>query len=125
MASAIDRIWKLHGDGRSVAARARSCVPTSGCAFPDMLGLGAQHVLAMFGATALVPVLTGFPGDDDGFLLRHRDDHLQPDHAQPRAVRHRLELRVHRAGLAAKAHGGMPAALGGILCAASPCSSSA
>ena len=24
-------------------------------------GLGAQHVLAMFGATALVPVLTGFP----------------------------------------------------------------
>ena len=28
---------------------------------PYMLGLGSQHVLAMFGATALVPVLTGFP----------------------------------------------------------------
>ena len=28
---------------------------------PNMLGLGAQHVLAMFGASALVPVLTGFP----------------------------------------------------------------
>ena len=26
-----------------------------------MLGLGGQHILAMFGATALVPVLTGFP----------------------------------------------------------------
>src|SRR5215470_9366697 len=25
------------------------------------LGLGAQHVVAMFGATFLVPVLTGFP----------------------------------------------------------------
>jgi len=28
---------------------------------PYMLGLGGQHILAMFGATALVPVLTGFP----------------------------------------------------------------
>ena len=26
-----------------------------------MVGLGLQHVLAMFGSTALVPVLTGFP----------------------------------------------------------------
>ena len=25
------------------------------------VGLGAQHVVAMFGATFLVPVLTGFP----------------------------------------------------------------
>ena len=25
------------------------------------LGIGAQHVVAMFGATFLVPVLTGFP----------------------------------------------------------------
>ena len=25
------------------------------------IGLGAQHVVAMFGATFLVPVLTGFP----------------------------------------------------------------
>jgi xanthine/uracil permease len=25
------------------------------------MGLGAQHVVAMFGATFLVPVLTGFP----------------------------------------------------------------
>ena len=29
--------------------------------WPAMFGLGAQHILAMFGSTALVPVLTGFP----------------------------------------------------------------
>ena len=28
---------------------------------PRTLGIGAQHVVAMFGATFLVPVLTGFP----------------------------------------------------------------
>ncbi|MET0933070.1 MAG: solute carrier family 23 protein, partial [Mycetocola sp.] len=29
--------------------------------WPRMIGLGAQHVVAMFGATFLVPILTGFP----------------------------------------------------------------
>ncbi|MFG1622500.1 uracil-xanthine permease family protein [Kribbella sp. NPDC049227] len=28
---------------------------------PQMLAIGAQHTLAMFGGTALVPILTGFP----------------------------------------------------------------
>jgi uracil-xanthine permease len=36
-------------------------MPDERLATPAMLGLGAQHVLAMFGSTALVPVLTGFP----------------------------------------------------------------
>src|SRR5690349_8691533 len=35
--------------------------PGERVSWPRTLGLGAQHVVAMFGATFLVPVLTGFP----------------------------------------------------------------
>jgi uracil-xanthine permease len=52
--------WKLHGDGRTVAP-GEVVRPDERLNMPYMLGLGGQHILAMFGATALVPVLTGFP----------------------------------------------------------------
>jgi xanthine/uracil permease len=39
----------------------RVVAPDERLAWPAMFGLGAQHVLAMFGSTAVVPVLTGFP----------------------------------------------------------------
>ncbi|KUI23724.1 uracil-xanthine permease family protein [Mycobacterium sp. GA-2829] len=35
--------------------------PHERLSWPRTIGLGAQHVVAMFGATFLVPVLTGFP----------------------------------------------------------------
>ena len=35
--------------------------PHERLSWPKTIGLGAQHVVAMFGATFLVPVLTGFP----------------------------------------------------------------
>src|ERR671914_1526134 len=60
MGGVVDRLWKVHGDGRSVQPGA-VVRPDERLHMPNMLGLGAQHVLAMFGATALVPVLTGFP----------------------------------------------------------------
>jgi uracil-xanthine permease len=60
MGSGIDRMWKLHGDGRTVQP-GEVVRPDERLAMPYMLGLGGQHILAMFGATALVPVLTGFP----------------------------------------------------------------
>src|ERR671918_2313467 len=60
MGGVVDRLWKVHGDGRSVQPGA-VVRPDERLHLPNMLGLGAQHVLAMFGATALVPVLTGFP----------------------------------------------------------------
>ena len=41
--------------------RTSSSHPTNGWAGPRTIGIGAQHVVAMFGATFLVPVLTGFP----------------------------------------------------------------
>jgi xanthine/uracil permease len=60
MARGLNQVWKLHGDGRTVSP-GEVVRPDERLRVPNMLGLGAQHVLAMFGATALVPVLTGFP----------------------------------------------------------------
>jgi NCS2 family nucleobase:cation symporter-2 len=52
--------WKLHGDGKRVGAH-EIVLPAERLTWPRTIGLGAQHVVAMFGATFLVPVLTGFP----------------------------------------------------------------
>jgi xanthine/uracil permease len=52
--------WKVHGDGRKVGPT-EVVAPDERLAWPQTLGLGAQHVLAMFGATFLVPLLVGFP----------------------------------------------------------------
>ena len=97
MGSAIERIWKLHGDGRSVSAgrggapgRAAAHLPHARPRRAARAGDVRRH-RARAGADRL-------PGHDDRLLLGHRDDPVQPDHAQPRAVLHGLELRVHRAG---------------------------
>jgi uracil-xanthine permease len=50
--------WKYvesRNDGQFVVA------PDERLSWPRTVGIGAQHVVAMFGATFLVPVLTGFP----------------------------------------------------------------
>ncbi len=52
--------WTLHGNGRTVAANAL-VGPSERLTWPRTIGFGAQHVVAMFGATFLVPVITGFP----------------------------------------------------------------
>jgi uracil-xanthine permease len=52
--------WRLHGDGRTVGDD-EIVRPDERLAWPATIGLGMQHVVAMFGATFLVPVLTGFP----------------------------------------------------------------
>src|ERR671926_143972 len=116
MGSGVARIWKLHGDGRSV--RPGEVVrPDERLATPNMLGLGAQHVLAMFGATALVPVLTGFPVTTTIFfsgigtlLFCLITQNKVPSYTGS-------SFAFIAPVLAAKAHGGVPAALGGILCA--------
>jgi uracil-xanthine permease len=109
-------IWKLHGDGRSV--RPGEVVrPDERLRTPNMLGLGAQHVLAMFGATALVPVLTGFPVTTTIFfsgigtlLFCLITQNKVPSYTGS-------SFAFIAPVLAAKAHGGIPAALGGILVA--------
>lgn len=52
--------WTLHGDGKSVGAR-EVVGPAERLTWPRTIGIGAQHVVAMFGATFLVPLLTDFP----------------------------------------------------------------
>ena len=52
--------WRLHGNGRTIAPDA-IVLPEERLAWPLTIGIGAQHVIAMFGATFLVPLLTGFP----------------------------------------------------------------
>ena len=52
--------WKLHGDGKSVSTG--DVVSTDErLTWPRTIGVGLQHIAAMFGATFLVPIITGFP----------------------------------------------------------------
>lgn len=51
--------WKLHGDGKSVSQTA-IVMPEERMSWTRTIGFGAQHVVAMFGATFLVPLITGF-----------------------------------------------------------------
>ena len=52
--------WKLHGDGASINP-GNIVLPGERLSWPRTIGIGAQHVVAMFGATFLVPLLTKFP----------------------------------------------------------------
>ncbi|OKL46610.1 nitrate reductase [Boudabousia liubingyangii] len=51
--------WNLHGDGRKIGP-GEVVLPSERLAWPLTIGIGLQHVIAMFGATFLVPLLTGF-----------------------------------------------------------------
>lgn len=53
-------IWTLHGNGRTVEP-GKVVRPEERLNWGATVAIGAQHVVAMFGATFLVPVLTGFP----------------------------------------------------------------
>ena len=52
--------WHLHGDGRRITP-GEVVAPDERLAWPQTIGVGIQHVMAMFGATVLVPTITGFP----------------------------------------------------------------
>ena len=52
--------WRLHGDGKSISP-GTVVAPDERLAWPQTVSVGVQHVMAMFGATVLVPTLTGFP----------------------------------------------------------------
>ena len=109
-------IWTLHGDGRHLAP-GDVVRPDERLGWPLTAGVGVQHVLAMFGATFLVPRITGFPPGTtllfSGigtllFLLLTRNrlpSYLGSSFAFISPV------------MAAQADGGVPAALGGIVAA--------
>ncbi|MBM6402856.1 nitrate reductase [Phycicoccus sp. CSK15P-2] len=50
--------WKLKGDGRSLAP-GEVVAPDERLDWPRTIGLGAQHVVAMFGATFVFPLIMG------------------------------------------------------------------
>ena len=52
--------WTLYRDGRT-SEPGEVVGPNQRLSWPRTIGIGAQHVVAMFGATFLVPLLTGFP----------------------------------------------------------------
>ncbi|WP_413451529.1 solute carrier family 23 protein [Georgenia phoenicis] len=107
-------IWTVHGDGVRVGP-GEVVGPRERLSWPRTIGIGAQHVVAMFGATFLVPLITGFPPSTTLFFS---------------AVGTLLFLAITRNRVpsylgssfafiapigAATEVGGMPAALGGIL----------
>jgi uracil-xanthine permease len=116
MASAPNRIWTLHGDGRTVGP-GEVVRPDERLRLANMLGLGGQHVLAMFGSTALVPVLTGFPVTTTIFFsgIGTLIFNLMTRNRVPSYTGSSFAFIAPV--IAAKSHGGVPAALGGILCA--------
>ena len=109
-------LWTLHGDGRTVGPE-DVVLPDERLGWPVTVGIGLQHVVAMFGATFLVPVLTGFPPATTLFfsgvgtllfllLTRNRlPSYLGSSFAFIAPV------------TAASADGGVPQALGGIVAA--------
>ncbi|MFD1713400.1 uracil-xanthine permease family protein [Amnibacterium flavum] len=52
--------WTLHGDGKNVSSD-EIVLPEERLTWGRTIGFGMQHVVAMFGATFLVPLITGFP----------------------------------------------------------------
>ena len=52
--------WTVHGDGKTIRP-GTYVAPDERLSWPRTIGIGTQHVVAMFGATFLVPLLTGFP----------------------------------------------------------------
>ncbi|CAB4562133.1 MAG: nitrate reductase [Actinobacteria bacterium] len=52
--------WKLHGNGKSIA-HGEVVSTDERLTWPRTVGVGLQHIAAMFGATFLVPIITGFP----------------------------------------------------------------
>jgi uracil-xanthine permease len=59
--------WRVHGDGRKVLPGA-VVNPDERLSWPRTIGIGMQHVVAMFGATILVPAITGFPASTTLFF---------------------------------------------------------
>ena len=51
--------WQVHGDGKTLKP-GEVVEPDERLTWPRTAEIGAQHVIAMFGATFLVPILTGF-----------------------------------------------------------------
>ena len=108
--------WKLHGDGKQIQPGEVVSIDER-LSWPRTLGMGLQHIVAMFGATFLVPIITGFSPTTTlffsgvGTLLFI----LITQNKLPSYLGSSFAFLAPVA--AAKTEGGIPAALGGIVAA--------
>ena len=108
--------WKLHGDGKSIQPGEVVGIGER-LTWPRTSGFGLQHIAAMFGATFLVPIITGFSPTTTlffsgvGTLLFI----LITQNKLPSYLGSSFAFLAPVA--AAKTEGGIPAALGGIVAA--------
>ena len=108
--------WKLHGDGKSIKPGEVVGIGER-LTWPRTIGFGLQHIAAMFGATFLVPIITGFSPTTTlffsgvGTLLFI----LITQNKLPSYLGSSFAFLAPVA--AAKTEGGIPAALGGIVAA--------
>ena len=115
------QLWTVHGDGKHLGPT-DVVAPDERLAWNRTIGIGMQHVIAMFGATFLVPVLTGFPPTTTIFfsgvgtlifiaMTIGRGQHLGlPSYTGS-------SFAFISPVIAAQTHGGMAVALGGIFAA--------
>lgn len=108
--------WRVHGDGRRVTQGA-VVAPDERLTWPRTIGIGMQHVVAMFGATILVPAITGFPASTTLFFsaIGTVTFLLVTGNRLPSYLGSSFAF-IAPVG-AAMADGGMSVALGGILAA--------
>jgi len=108
--------WKLHGNGKQI--QPGEVVSTDErLSWPRTFGMGIQHIASMFGATFLVPIITGFSPTTTlffsgiGTLLFI----IITQNKLPSYLGSSFAFLAPVA--AAKTSGGIPAALGGIVAA--------
>ncbi|NCX09570.1 MAG: nitrate reductase [Actinobacteria bacterium] len=108
--------WKLHGNGKQIQPGEVVSVDER-LSWPRTFGMGIQHIAAMFGATFLVPIITGFSPTTTlffsgiGTLLFI----VITQNKLPSYLGSSFAFLAPVA--AAKTSGGIPAALGGIVAA--------
>ena len=114
-------LWTVYGDGRHVGPT-EVVAPDERLAWSRTIGIGTQHVIAMFGATFLMPLMTGFPPTTTIFFsgvgtlvfilaTTGRGQRLGlPSYTGS-------SFAFISPVIAAKADGGIAVALGGIFCA--------
>jgi len=108
--------WKLHGNGKQIQPGEVVSIDER-LSWPRTFGMGIQHIAAMFGATFLVPIITGFSPTTTlffsgiGTLLFI----VITQNKLPSYLGSSFAFLAPVA--AAKTSGGIPAALGGIVAA--------
>ena len=115
------QLWTVHGDGQHLGPT-EVVAPDERLSWNRTISIGMQHVIAMFGATFLVPLITGFPPTTTIFfsgigtllfflMTIGRGQHLGlPSYTGS-------SFAFISPVIAAQAHGGMAVALGGIFAA--------